>query len=165
MNHYYINGQAYVIIEGKLYQEVPHNEVRVSQQETAAQVITPKALTQRRQARCSVCQKPGHTAKTCPKNRPENYSYAEPKKAQGIDEATIRRIKDLYTQGKSMKEIKEETGVSYPTIGKYTALEHKQRKQRDREEDNDGLDEEEDGERPTFGGNRQRDEDWNDEGE
>jgi hypothetical protein len=53
----------------------------------------------------------------------------------GVDETTIKHIKGLYADGKSMREIKDITGVSYPTIYKYTTLE---RKQREREED-DGL--------------------------
>jgi transposase len=51
-----------------------------------------------------------------------------------VDEITIKHIKGLYADGKSMREIKDITGVSYPTIYKYTTLE---RKQREREEDDD----------------------------
>jgi hypothetical protein len=133
MNHYTINGRDYVVINNELYQKIPlkmviANEPPGDKVPPARRPIPadddnkPRGYGKQTKRRsCSVCKKPGHTAKTCPKNRASNYGYSdneesETKKTSGLDEATIQRIKELYTDGKSMKEIREATGVSLPTI-------------------------------------------------
>jgi hypothetical protein len=119
----------------------------------------PTTKKRKRQA-CSQCKEPGHTTRTSPQNRGDEAEDPQPKKGAGIDEATINKINRLYADGRSMKDIKEETGISYPTIHKYTIRE---RRQQERGESDDGLDDEQDEERPTFGGDsrNERDDDDN----
>jgi hypothetical protein len=87
-----------------------------------------------------------------PKRKPQAPPAAKKKKQadtptaqsrSSVDEATIKQIKEMYADGKSMKEIKDTTGVSYPTIYKYTSLERKQRKHDEDERFDDDLEPEE----------------------
>jgi hypothetical protein len=65
-------------------------------------------------------------------------------KFAGTDEATISKIKEMYEDGSTMKEIKEATGLSYPTIYKYTTMQRKQRKREEDDYDDPEPDEPED---------------------
>ena len=155
MKKYTINGEVYLLVDGKLYREV---EPSIDEDGTSAplrvKIESNLPLNspgkKRKQRLCSVCHKPGHTAQSCRKNQPSTYGFEDdedstPNNKSGVDEATVKHIKELYAEGKSMKEIKEFTGVSYPTIGKYTAELRRERERREREDDDLDPDPEDDG--------------------
>jgi len=122
MIHYYINPKTQELIAfDDETREVavmePVGGIIQTESKPAKPVSSPSkpayVPNQRKQRLCSVCQKPGHTATTCLKNRPSNFGYSEssddevetdskPRRAPakqgrpGIDEATIKLIRELH---------------------------------------------------------------------
>jgi hypothetical protein len=147
MIHYYINPKTQELIafddetrEVALME--PVGGIIQTERTPAKPVSSPSkpayVPNQTKQRLCSVCQKPGHTATTCLKNRPSNFGDSESSDSDdevetdsklrrapakqgrpGIDEATIKLIRELHDAGKTIGEIKEATGCSYATIYRY----------------------------------------------
>jgi hypothetical protein len=93
MIHYYINPETSDLIAfNDESREVTILELvgQVLVTEKQAALLEPETLPSYRQPRkqrlCSVCQKPGHTSKPCPKNRARNYGYDDEDDSDADDE-------------------------------------------------------------------------------
>jgi hypothetical protein len=173
MIHYYINPKTNDLIAyddeskaitelervGELFQAKEKEEIApVRKKQSPAEKPVPIAnknpykYTQKKERTCSNCLKPGHRADRCPESG--NAPKAKEKDRPGIDEATIKKIRELHDSGKTIGEIKADTGSSYATIYRYRTYKPEPYEP---EEKDDGLDDETDDEPPAFGGSSRED--------
>jgi hypothetical protein len=129
MIHYYINPKTNELIafDDESREVMPLERVGpvLAVGLATVQPIAPVRKTERIKAKegsnkrrprlCGQCRKPGHTYQTCPQ-----YLTKEPKQGGGKPgEATIKRVRELHDEGKTVLEIKQATGLSYAQIVRY----------------------------------------------
>jgi hypothetical protein len=114
MRIYQLNGESFIVHEGKVYVELSPVEQAIRAEERP---VSPKAVKGKKGARrCKACGEPGHRSDNCPK---KGGKSAE-KPISGMSAEDIKeRIAELKADGLTSVEVAKELGCTLQLVNRY----------------------------------------------